>query len=158
MRLRAAPRTCMLPMTFAKLFDNDPLFQDRRRRLRQESTKAEQVLWQELRGRKLGYKFRRQYSLGNCILDFYCDALRLCIELDGPVHDDPKQKQHDRARDAWLVKQRVHILRFQNDEALFEREKVLQKIQGVCEVLAKTKLPSADTQPLPNPPLLGEGA
>ena len=70
-------------MTFGKLFDNHPLLTTRRRQLRRESTKAEQVLWQELRDKKLGYKFRRQYSFGDCIFDFECTELRLDVELDG---------------------------------------------------------------------------
>ena len=59
------------------------------RRLRARETVSERVLWGALRDRGVGgYKFRRQHPVGIFVLDFYCEALRLAIEIDGPIHND----------------------------------------------------------------------
>lgn len=62
----------------------------KRRRLRILPTKAEYVLWQELRKKKLGYRFRRQVSIELFIVDFYSQELKLIIEVDGPIHEEQK--------------------------------------------------------------------
>lgn len=109
----------------------DPKHKQHRQRLRTEKTKAEQVLWYELRGRKMGYKWRRQCGIGNFIVDFCCLELKLAIELDGPVHDE--QKEYDKARDADLVQRGYKVIRYKNDEALFDRERVLKDIKQRCD-------------------------
>lgn len=61
---------------------------EKRRELRNNSTKAESLLWQQLKGKQVaGFKFRRQYSVGKFVLDFYCAERKLAIELDGSSHD-----------------------------------------------------------------------
>jgi very-short-patch-repair endonuclease len=65
-----------------------------------------------LRRNQAGLRFRRQHPIGSYILDFYCPSAHLCVEVDGPVHDEPEQIGHDEARDAWLVSHGVHVLRF----------------------------------------------
>ena len=72
-----------------------------------------------------------------------------------PVHIQPVQSQHDHVRDAWLRRQKIYILRFKNDEVLFNRDIVLKRIQGVCESLIKIKHLSADTQPTQSLPYEG---
>jgi len=58
------------------------------RELRREATRSERLLWDALRGSRLaGLKFRRQYPLGRFVLDFYCPAIRLAVEIDGDIHD-----------------------------------------------------------------------
>ncbi len=70
-----------------------------RRNLRQESTLCEKLVWTYLRNRRFhGYKFRRQYSVGKYVLDFYCPELRLCIEIDSDIHEEPEQKEKDEIR------------------------------------------------------------
>ncbi|OGH73360.1 MAG: hypothetical protein A3C90_03195 [Candidatus Magasanikbacteria bacterium RIFCSPHIGHO2_02_FULL_51_14] len=110
----------------------DEQTKQRRRHLRASLTKAEYVLWQELRRKILGLKFRRQASIGKFIVDFYCHALRLIIEIDGYVHDGAYQKEYDAFREEWLRRQGYTVLRFTNDEVLFERDKVLERIQSWC--------------------------
>ena len=86
------------------------------RELRKEQTTAEQFLWNCLRDRKLNnFKFRRQHNLGPYIADFYCHAARLCIELDGGIHETPEQKERDQRRDQWLLENGFKQLRIQND-------------------------------------------
>ena len=125
-------------MTFAPLFQNASELVEMRRRLRRDATRAEQILWYELKGGKLGYKFRRQFSIGDVIADFCCSPLRLVVEVDGPVHDEAYQKDHDRRKDGWLRSQGYVVLRFKNDDVIFEkRNNVLAVITAWCEKLSK---------------------
>lgn len=112
-------------------YKNTPELKRRRRRLRREQTRAEFVLWQELRAKRTGHKFYRQFSFEKkFIVDFYCEKFKLVIELDGPIHDDETRKKYDKRRQDWLEKQGYKVLRFKNDEVLFEREKAMEKIKS----------------------------
>jgi very-short-patch-repair endonuclease len=99
------------------------------RRLRRDSTDVEMRLWQRLRNRQLGADFRRQHPAGQFILDFYCAALRLAIELDGGQHNEPRHQSRDANRDRWLAERGVTVLRFWNSD-------VTQNIRGVLETIA----------------------
>jgi very-short-patch-repair endonuclease len=109
------------------------------RNLREESTPAEQALWQSLRGRKLdGLKSRRQQAMGPFILDFVCAENRLVIELDGNHHlDDPEQARYDAFRTAQLEEFGYHVIRFSNQEVLNNHDQVLQTISRTCRQLVK---------------------
>ena len=96
-----------------------------RRALRANSTPAEIALWEEIRNGKLnGLKFKRQHSIGNYVVDFYCASKRLIIELDGAVHNTTDQQEKDKLRDINLSEMNFKIMRFTNDEVLFEIEQV----------------------------------
>lgn len=98
--------------------------------LRNNSTKAEILLWNKLKGRKLsGYKFRRQHPLHYYVVDFYCHELKLAIEVDGPIHQRKDVLNHDRNRDAELLDRGIRTLRFSNQEVFHEMEKVLRRIK-----------------------------
>ena len=85
-----------------------------RRNLRQEATRAEDFLWQHIRNRKLNQlKFKRQHSIGNYIVDFYCASKRLVIEVDGEVHTLSDQIEKDKSRDQNFKEMDFKILRFQ---------------------------------------------
>ena len=114
----------------------DEDLKETRRFLRSNQTRAEYVLWQELRGEKLGYRFRRQVSVGRFIVDFYCHELKLIIEVDGWVHDE--RKDYDKWREQMLENQGYNVIRFSNDDVLFERERVLHQVKQQCRVLAET--------------------
>jgi very-short-patch-repair endonuclease len=108
---------------------NKKSLEDVRRALRQNSTKAEDFLWQQLRNTKLnGFKFKRQHSIGNYIVDFYCASKRLIIELDGEVHNAKDQQEKDQLRDLNLTGMGFQVLRFTNDQVLFEIENVKAEI------------------------------
>lgn len=110
---------------------NKTSLKDIRRRLRQESTPAEKVLWMNLRDRKFaGLKFSRQHSIGNYIVDFYCAYPRLIIELDGEVHLEKDQQEKDKYRDENLREMGYIVLRFNNEEVLNNTEKVLKNIEA----------------------------
>ena len=105
------------------------------RRLRQDQTEAEEVLWQMLRDRQLrGIKFRRQTPMGRFILDFYCPAAKLVIELDGAVHD--QQQERDTARTAELEARGFRVIRFRNEEVFEALPSVLDRIVAAVEQAA----------------------
>jgi very-short-patch-repair endonuclease len=90
----------------------DPEALGRARALRKAMSPPEATLWTWLRGKRLnGLKFRRQHPLGPYILDFYCDAARLAVEVDGGTHHGEPQAAHDARRDRWLSEQGVRTLR-----------------------------------------------
>ncbi|WP_242023015.1 type ISP restriction/modification enzyme [Pseudanabaena mucicola] len=103
--------------------------------LRQKQTPAEQMLWQCLRANQLhGAKFRRQHNIGQYIVDFYCHAAKLVIELDGGIHE--LQKDRDSDRDAYLKANGLQVLRFPNEEITQNLPQVLQTITNHLSLLS----------------------
>ena len=99
------------------------------RQLRSTATDAETLLWRHLRGRQLaGRKFRRQHPGPPYVLDFYCEALQLGIELDGGQHCLEEGQQRDQRRSDYLLCQGIRLLRFSNREVLLELPAVLERI------------------------------
>jgi len=99
------------------------------RKLRRKQTKAEGLLWEWLRRKRLnGLKFRRQHPLGRYIADFYCPEVRLVIELDGTVHDLKDQKEYDELHKEVIEVHRVRVLRIRNEEIEKDIESVLREI------------------------------
>jgi very-short-patch-repair endonuclease len=76
----------------------------------------------------MGPKFRRQHNVGPYTLDFYCPAAGLAVELDGGQHYDGVQHRRDEARDEWLAKQGIRVLRFSDREALLKAEVLAEVI------------------------------
>ncbi|QLE54173.1 endonuclease domain-containing protein [Nostoc sp. TCL26-01] len=113
--------------------------------LRQKLTPAEKQLWQALRGGKLGgFKFRRQHPVGRFILDFYCPACKLVIEVDGAIHN--YQADYDAERTKYLEAYGYTVVRFQNEEVMQQLEKILEQILEAVITLT------------PNPsPVIGRG-
>ena len=103
------------------------------RKLRSEMSLPEIVLWRELRKRPGGFKFRRQHPAGKYILDFYCHAARLALEVDGFAHDNAKAVKRDRRRSEWLRCQGVATTRIPASEVLGEIESVVFRIRQICE-------------------------
>jgi very-short-patch-repair endonuclease len=102
-----------------------------RQLLRNKGTHAEAVLWKLLRNRQLaGRKFRRQHSIGNFILDFYCPQEKLCIELDGQPHFTQSGKFRDLEKTGYLENLGINVLRFENKLVFENLEIVLNTIQN----------------------------
>ncbi len=80
--------------------------------LRKNSTEAEECLWKEIKGKKLGVKFRRQHIIDQFIADFYCHDCRLVIEIDGGYHDEPDQMEYDLNRAFEIERYDIQIIRF----------------------------------------------
>jgi very-short-patch-repair endonuclease len=99
------------------------------RELRQEATGAEQLLWRLLRNRQMmGYKFRRQHPVAGYVVDFYCHAAKLVIEVDGGQHASQEQAAYDRQRTETLQGEGLRVARFWNPEVLGETEAVMEAI------------------------------
>ncbi|HET7043069.1 MAG TPA: endonuclease domain-containing protein [Gemmatimonadales bacterium] len=99
------------------------------RRLRQEATETEKILWERLRDRRLqGLKFMRQCPIGPFVADFCCRERRIVVEVDGEGHSTGQGIARDRERDDYLRGQSYIVLRFTNEEVLADLEAVLRKI------------------------------
>jgi very-short-patch-repair endonuclease len=93
------------------------LISNRARALRKAMSEPEVMLWSRLRGRRADKPtFRRQHPFGSIILDFYCPAARLAVEVDGSTHWDDDAQAKDQARDHWLATQGVSVLRIPASE------------------------------------------
>lgn len=90
---------------------------ERAQRLRREATPAERKLWARLKAKQLnGLQFRRQHPIGPYIVDFYCAALKLAIEIDGDTHGSEEALRRDEKRSAFIASKGVRIIRFWNSD------------------------------------------
>jgi 16S rRNA (guanine527-N7)-methyltransferase len=113
------------------------------REMRKNPTRAEEVLWEQLRFDQLGVRFRRQHPISGKILDFYCHDAQLGIELDGGIHLQKEQRESDKEKEYILNELHgIRILRFRNDEVLDHLEKVLETIRK--ELLKSSPPPSGE--------------
>lgn len=102
-----------------------------RKALRKKMTPAEIILWHMLRNRQLdGFRFFRQYSIGNYIVDFYCPKCKLAIELDGDIHFNEIIIAQDKIRTDYLNTQGVRVLRFENFEIYDYPQRTLDTIKN----------------------------
>ena len=99
----------------------------RAKELRREMTPTEKILWQELRGNKLGVHFRRQQVIEGFIVDFYCHKAALVIEVDGDIHD--LQQEEDARREKVLRELGLRIVRFRNDEVMKDLSAVVGNVR-----------------------------
>ena len=99
-------------------------------------------MWSWLRDRRFSaYKFRRQHTFGDYILDFFCVETSLNIELDGSGHGFPGQQSDDSDRDAWLEARGVEVLRFWNHQLNEEKDSVRDKIWDTLQERTPKPLP-----------------
>lgn len=116
---------------------NDPIhnlkyLKPYRKSLRNHGTSAEATLWKSLQKRQLdGRKFRRQHSIGNFIVDFFCYEEKLAIELDGSIHNDPVVSMNDEKKTKYLNLHGIRVIRFEN-RAVFEN------LDGVLEMIRRS--------------------
>ncbi|MFI5196456.1 MAG: DUF559 domain-containing protein, partial [Chitinophagales bacterium] len=96
---------------------------------RKNSTEAEHILWQKLRGSKLGEKFRRQHPIESYIVDFVCLNKGIIIEVDGGYHEIPEQEEYDKDRTRVLEELGFRVIRFTNDKVIHQTDDVLSTIK-----------------------------
>ena len=118
----------------------------RARELRRDMTPQEKLLWRQLRGRRFGFKFRRQMWLGGFIADFACPEAKLVVEADGSQHAE--NIRYDEERAAAFSRLGWRTLRFWNNEINVELDAVLAAIQAA---LPSPSHPAPQRGPLPLP-------
>ena len=92
-------------------------------------TEAESAFWSQVRCSALGEKCRRQYVIGEYIVDFFFRRSMLVIELDGGYHSAPEQQMLDAERQQWLVSQGYRVIRFSNEQVLFDIEHTIETVK-----------------------------
>lgn len=116
--------------TMTKLFNQEGV-KSIRQHLRHHMPKAELVLWAHLRGHQLaGYKFRRQYSVGPYVVDFYCPSVKLAIEVDGDSRFATGAVTADRKRQHYIAGKGIRFLRFTNQQVMRNLDSVLKIIES----------------------------
>ena len=110
--------------------------------LRKSLTKAERLLWKQLRGSQLGQQFRRQHPIGPFIVDFYAPDLKLVLEIDGDSHAGHEAEEYDARRTAFLRNQGCSVVRFTNRD-------VLNSIEGVMAAIHERLDKSGEQSPNP---------
>ena len=124
-----------------------------RRHLRNNGTSAEAAMWRILNKRQIeGLRFRRQYSIGPYILDFYCPDIRLCIELDGEVHYNESAAQHDAVRTRYLESHDIHVIRFENRDVFQSTQSIIEYIKQTATQLRLTHTPPGQPAPRTDSP------
>ena len=119
-----------------------------RKELRNNSTPTESAMWELLRaGRLDGTKWRRQYSIGKYIVDFYCPKARLCVELDGDTHFTMQGDLYDLERTEYINSLGISILRFENREIWDNPERVLLTIKDSLVLNNRTPQSLRDSSP-----------
>ncbi len=130
----------------------------RARQLRKTDTWAERLMWRWLRDRRFsGYKFYRQFPVGDYYLDFFCKEARLCVEIDGFHHGFPNQQQHDAVRRAYLHSLGIEELRFWNSKLRREAQSIRDTIFFKLQERSERTLPDY-TRPITADALAGERA
>ena len=121
-----------------KIIPYNPKLKAFARKLRNDSTFTEILLWNYLRGKQLrGYDFDRQRPIDNFIVDFYCKDLQLAIEVDGESHYAKPEK--DKRKDKCLNELGVTVLRFDDLDVVHKLDKVVESIEKWVDENAKTE-------------------
>ena len=108
----------------------------RRKQLRQNMPEAEIILWSRLKNKQIsGIKFRRQYSVGKYVIDFYCAKKKLAIEIDGESHYKLNAPEHDEERQKWIEQFGIRFLRFTNDDI---RKNLYGVMDAIEEAISNT--------------------
>jgi len=117
------------------------LMKELQKNRKQQTTEAEQILWEQLRTKKLSFKFRRQHIVDEFIVDFICIEKRLIIEVDGKYHNTKEQQEADELRTEILNTLGFKVIRFTNEEVIGDIDKVLKHISEELKHRAESSLP-----------------
>ena len=110
----------------------------KRRQLRKQMPKAEAAIWPRLRGGQiLGRRFRRQYSVGPYVIDFYCPSLKMAVEIDGDSHFNEEAQGYDQVREAFIGSFGIKFIRFTNEEVYRNLDGVFESIVEFAQKRAK---------------------
>ena len=106
---------------------------NRARKLRSQMTTMERTLWHRIRKEQLGFRFRRQYPAGSYVLDFYSPDIRLCVEIDGPQHDEAT----DGRRDAYPLQRGILTDRVPSLDVFRDADAVVEGLATLCRLRAE---------------------
>jgi very-short-patch-repair endonuclease len=107
-----------------------------RKNLRNKSVFCERLLWWKIRNEQLGVKFRRQFSIGNFVADFYCPKLKLAIEVDGETHSTEKEVRQDYRKKSYLKSLGIRMIRYTNNDIVKSLDDVVENIsEKIIEIL-----------------------
>ena len=121
------------------------------RQLRRNMSLPEVLLWRELRRSQNGYHWRKQHPAGPYNLDFYCDAAKLCVEVDGEAHNRGDRPQRDERRGRWLAEHDILTLRFAAVDIMHNLEAALSLIEANARKRAPLHRPSDGPPPPASP-------
>jgi len=108
--------------------------------LRNNPTKAEEILWERLRKNQIeGIRFRRQHPFDRYVPDFYANSVKLVIEVDGKIHEKKSVKEYDAIRELNLRQHALYILRYTNEEVFNSEDDVVDDIRMTVIELLKMK-------------------
>ena len=110
--------------------DRYEILKDFARANRKNQTLAESVLWEALRTLEVGTRFNRQFIIVDYIVDFVSQREGLIIEVDGGYHAERQQQENDAMREQFLEQMGFHVMRFTNEEVLYDLDNVLQQIEN----------------------------
>ncbi|MFN8673477.1 MAG: endonuclease domain-containing protein [Candidatus Sericytochromatia bacterium] len=119
-----------------KIF-NKPEYKERRQKLRNNMTEPEKKLWEILRNKQMGVKFRRQHGIGHYIADFYCTDLKMVIEVDGESHFSEEGIEYDKIRDDFMSSLGIITIRVKNNDIMKNIEGIHQYIQNKIELISE---------------------
>ena len=124
---------CNTSIAVAARNEISAITKSRARELRRRQTPAETRLWAALRAHRFQeLHVRRQHTIGHYIADFYVSTAKLVIEVDGHLHSEPKQIEHDQHRTAFFEANGLRVIRFSNDDVIQRLEGVLLEIERAC--------------------------
>lgn len=112
------------------------------RDLRKMMTKSEVVVWKYIKSNQLGLKFRRQYGIGNYIVDFYCPRIKLAIEIDGVTHIEESVFENDQKKEEYLKEIGIVIKRYTSEDVFKNLRAILDDLWRTCEELKTSPCPS----------------
>ncbi len=128
----------MLELEKSMYYGATPVIFQRAFELRRNMTPAEQLLWDKLKGKQiLGVRFRRQHPISTYIVDFYCHAAKLVIELDGKIH--LAKRESDRKRTNEIEALGIQIIRFDNEDVEKDLDAVVAKITDMINTIINTE-------------------
>ena len=113
-----------------------PIFA-RAEELRKNPTEDEKLLWQHLKAKQLGVRFKRQHPMWKYIADFYCHELKLVIEVDGSVHNLKEVMEYDKVREEDIISFGIKVIRFTNTEIRTDITSVVQRINDIINKIKK---------------------
>jgi very-short-patch-repair endonuclease len=120
-----------------KIFNNK-IEKGKRRQLGKAMVPSEVRVWSRIRTKQLGFKFRRQFSVGAYVLDLYCPEVKLAIEIDGDTHSGESSESADRNRQQFIESFSIRFLRFTNSQVYENLDAVIEQIVVTAKKLQET--------------------